>query len=715
MSEKTRMSLRTYTRGMWHASGRQFASKLLVEAVGNPAARFREGQWEAIDAVVNRRRRIIVVERTGWGKSMVYFLATCLLRQQGSGPTLVISPLLALMRNQVEAAKQVGLIAETINSSNYPEWPSITERLVSSSIDLLLISPERLANKHFLETVLERVASHIGMVVIDEVHCISDWGHDFRPDYRRIVNILRFMPSNTPVLGTTATANNRVLEDIQAQLGDFTVQRGPLTRDSLVLQTLQMPDQATRLAWLAEYIPKLNGTGIVYTLTKRDAMTVSAWLLKHGIKAACYHSGVKSEERPNSTDERLYLEESLLKNRIEVLVATSALGMGYDKPDLAFAIHYQAPGSVIAYYQQVGRAGRALERAAGILLAGKEDVDIIEYFRNNAFPPEEDVNQLLALLDANDGMSVPDIEKNLNMRHGRIAHLLKFLSVETPSPVIKMQHKWHRTAVRYQMDKERIDRLTKQREVEWQEIQRYLKTGGCRMAYLQHALNDPRAGRCGRCDNCKRRHSISPKVGRRQVLQALYFLRNMELPIKPRIRIPSGVCPQFSYNGYLLVRLRASEGRVLSRWGDAGWGRYVRQGKSAGHFSDELVAAAAKMVSRWQPTPAPQWVTCIPSSTKPRLVSSFANRLSQRLGLPFMETLVARGSRPPQKEQQNSFHQCRNVEGAFSVRPQVPHTPVLLIDDAVDSRWTFTMAAAKLREAGCGKVFPMALASTASD
>ena len=419
---------------------------------------FRPGQWEAIDALANRRERLLVVQRTGWGKSMVYFVATRILRNRGRGPTLIVSPLLALMRNQIEAAGRLGICALTINSTNREIWPQLQQAVREDEADALLISPERLANDDFVENVLLPIAERIGLLVVDEAHCISDWGHDFRPDYRRLVNVLQRMPGNVPILGTTATANNRVIEDIRDQLGDFDVQRGPLMRQSLALQTMRLPSQAARLAWLSERLHSLPGTGIIYTLTKRDTNQVADWLQSNGVSAKAYYSDVRSDDFEDSNTYRQYLERQLLQNEIKALVATTALGMGYDKPDLGFVIHYQAPGSIVAYYQQVGRAGRGIDWAAGILMAGNEDDDIHEYFRRSAFPKEERVSSILEALEASDGLSVRQIEEAVNLRHGQIEQALKILSVDNPAPVIKSGPRWLRTPVPYRVDRERVRR-----------------------------------------------------------------------------------------------------------------------------------------------------------------------------------------------------------------------------------------------------------------
>lgn len=689
------------------------AEQLLQTALANPAAQFREGQWEAIDTLVNQRQKLLVVQRTGWGKSSVYFISTKIFRDRGMGPTIIVSPLLALMRNQIESAGRLGIVAETMNSSNTADWQAVTQRILNNQIDCLLISPERLANDGFIETVLQPIADRIALMVIDEAHCISDWGHDFRPDYRRIVNILRQLPANTPVLGTTATANQRVVDDIQQQIGNIQIQRGQLGRDSLSLQTLVLPDQPSRLAWLAQVIPTLPGTGIVYTLTVRDAEQVADWLTQNGIDAKAYHGSVEAEGFANSNTYRQHLEGLLLNNQLKVLVATTALGMGYDKPDLSFVIHYQAPGSIVGYYQQVGRAGRGIAQAVGVLMSGTEDQDIHEFFRESAFPSEDHVNEILNLLAQSDGLSIRAIEERSNLRHGQIEKVLKLLSVENPAPVIKVDSQWRRTPIPYAMDHARIAHLTGQREQEWQEVQAYLRDTGCKMVYLRSALDDVDAAACGKCSCCLGRPVVDVPIDAPLAHYAASFLRQAEMPIQPKAQVAANAFVEYGFRGNLPQNLRAQEGRVLSRWGDAGWGRMVAQHKHANHFGDELVEAMAEMIQqRWQPDPAPAWVCCVPSRNHPELVPDFARRLAARLALPFVDVVAKVRDNQPQKGQQNRFYQCRNLDGAFAINKPVPFGAVLLIDDIVDSGWTLTVLAALLQQAGSGAVFPVALASS---
>lgn len=692
----------------------QRAQAYLRTALNSPQASFRDGQWEAIEQLLNRNR-VLVVQRTGWGKSMVYFLATKLLREQGAGTTLLISPLLSLMRNQVEAAQRIGVVARTINSTNEEEWLQIHSDLTANQVDVLLISPERLANDDFRQNILANIVGNIGLFVVDEAHCISDWGHDFRPDYRRIVRVLQAIPSNVPVLATTATANDRVVEDVKAQLGrDIFLQRGSLVRKSLKLQNINIPSPAARMAWLAQTIPSLPGSGIIYTLTQRDAERVAKWLRINSIDAEAYHADIADRGNGGSAKEKL--EQKLLNNEIKVLVATVALGMGFDKPDLGFVIHFQRPASVVHYYQQVGRAGRAVDEAYGILLCGEEDNNITDYFIRNAFPPQLHISELLNALDKSDkGLSASEIQRILNLRKTQIDKTIKFLTVESPSPITKINSKWQVTAAAasYRVDQTYVDAITEIRRKEQQQMQEYMGHSDCLMAFLQTALDDPNPAACGQCKNCNPSLLLDEAYNDELANKAALFLRRSYQPILPRKRWPdSNMFSQSPLSGYQIpLEQQASEGRALSLWRDAGWGELVAYGKyKSNKFSDELVAACVEMLKVWSPDLAPKWVTCIPSLRHPKLVPDFAARLANELGLPFIPCIEKARANRQQKEMENSYQQAKNLDGVFTVTDQCLNGECLLIDDIVDSRWTLTIASALLRQAGCSAVYPMALA-----
>ncbi|MEM8721658.1 MAG: RecQ family ATP-dependent DNA helicase [Cyanobacteria bacterium P01_G01_bin.39] len=693
---------------------KDIAVRLLQNALKNPNANFRDGQWLAISDLVEHKSRLLVVQRTGWGKSLIYFIATRLLRDRGFGLTLLVSPLLALMRNQIAAAARMGVKATAINSSNKEEWSQIREQLLANQIDILLISPERLANQEFLEHTLLTISGNIGLFVVDEAHCISDWGHDFRPDYRRIVRILQQLPDNIPVLATTATANNRVVDDIKAQLGStLKIYRGSLTRNSLQLQNIYLPSQAERMAWLAGQLPSITGSGIIYTLTVADAERLTGWLKTQNIIAEVYHGQLKPEVREK-------LEDQLLANEIKVLVATTALGMGFDKPDLAFVIHYQRPGSVVHYYQQVGRAGRAVDDAYGILLSGEEDQEIVDYFIKTAFPPEADTTRVLQALDeAENGYSVPQLQQQLNLAQTKIGKVLKLLSLSSPAPVVKQGSKWFATPVDYQPDTTKIAELTRIRRQEQAQMQEYMESSECLMTFLANALDDSNPQSCGRCAVCLGQNILSTDFSSKTKDDAIQYLLSCNLIIEPRKKWVQEL-PNYGFSSKIKPELQASTGKAISLWGDAGWGELVKQGKYHNNrFDDALIQGTVEMIQRWrreasplgQPQLQPSWITCVPSLTRPELVPNFAQRLAERLNLPFKPAVKKIKQNRPQKEMNNSYQQGLNLDGAFAINTaQIDSGAVFLIDDIVDSRWTFTVIAALLRRAGSGQVFPIALA-----
>jgi ATP-dependent DNA helicase RecQ len=678
----------------------QAANAALRQVLG-AEARFRDGQAEAIDAIVSGRGRVLVVQRTGWGKSLVYFIATRMLRDQGAGPTVIVSPLLALMRDQIRMADRLGLTALTINSSNKDEWAQVEAQLASNLADVLLISPERLNNHDFRDRMLVPVTTRTGLLVIDEAHCISDWGHDFRPDYRRILNVLRHIPAGTPVLCTTATANQRVIRDVQQQLGqNVEVIRGPLARESLNLSAFRLETQPQRLAWLARWIPSLPGSGIVYCLTVADTRRVAAWLRNRGIPCEPYWGSAL-------TDERLDIEEKLRTNQVKAVVATSALGMGFDKPDLGFVVHFQTLGSPIAYYQQIGRAGRATAAAEIVLLAGQEDEQIWDYFLRTTLPVQAHAETVVKVLtDAGDWLNLGDLEQRVNMPQGRLEMLLKVLDVEGAVEQEPGRKRWRRTLRPWKFDTRRYAAVAKVRREEMQAMRDYLDHTGCRMGFLLDQLDDPAAQPCGNCDNCRGEWNRFPAPDPVDVAEALRFLRNQYLEIEPRKQDP--------YRKRIPADQQLERGRALSLLGDGGWGNEVLQAKrNAKLFSDDLVDAAAELIRNWPVESATEAIVYVPSRADNReFVPDLAARLGQRLELPVLDAVTKVRATRPQKLMENSVQQWRNVEGAYLVDPScpLPSGPLLLVDDVVGSRWTMTLIGGLLRRAGSGPIRPFALA-----
>lgn len=679
------------------------ALELMRLGTGNPGSAFRDGQEGAIRHLVEGRGRLLVVQKTGWGKSFVYFIAAKLLREGGLGPAILISPLLALMRNQIAAAERMGVRAVTINTENREEWTAVERAVSRDEVDIVLVSPEKLANDRFRAQVVAVVGARVSILVIDEAHCISDWGHDFRPHYRLLERFVRALPSNLRLLATTATANNRVMEDLTSVLGpNLEVSRGELNRPSLALQTIRLPSQAERLAWLAEHVAALPGHGIIYALTIRDVVQVAEWLRSRGLNVEAY-SGDTGERRPE-------LEQALLQNRVKALVATTALGMGFDKPDLAFVIHYQTPGSVVAYYQQVGRAGRALSAAYGVLLSGEEERNITDYFIDSAFPTRAEVNAVVEALEAEpEGLSVPLLMARVNVSHGRIQKTVDLLSLESPALIVKQESRWQLTAASLSESFwQRAERLTHLRRSEQRQMQEYVDLEHGHMQFLINAL-DGDASEIVPSPLPPLSTTVDPEL----VLAAIAFLRRTSLPIEPRAKWPAGGMPHLYVRGNIAANLRAEPGKALCVWGDAGWGTLVRTGKYHGRFAEDLVIACAQLMAEWSPAPPPEWVTCIPSRRHPDLVPDFAARLASALGLPFRAVLVRTDDRPEQKTMANGTQQARNVDGSLALtQDAVLPGPVLLVDDMVDSGWTLTVAAWLLRSQGSGVVWPLVLAQT---
>ena len=694
-----------------------------LRALAGDGARLRDDQWTAIRALVAEKRRALVVQRTGWGKSAVYFVATALLRADGAGPTVIVSPLLALMRNQVDAAARAGIHARTINSANLEDWEQIHAEIREGAVDVLLVSPERLNNPGFRDNVLPRLTGTAGLIVIDEAHCISDWGHDFRPDYRRIKTLLEGLPAGIPVLATTATANSRVTLDVAEQLaspdgGEVLVLRGSLDRDSLRLAVVSLPTAAMRLAWLAASLRggALAGSGIIYTLTVAAAYETAAFLREQGIEVTAY-SGKDDQAR------RLAAEEDLLANRVKALVATSALGMGFDKPDLGFVVHLGAPQSPVAYYQQIGRAGRGVERADVVLLPGREDRDIWAYFASLAFPPERQVRATLeSLAEAGRPLSTAALEPHVDLSRGRLESMLKVLDVD--GAVSRTAGGWAATGMPWAYDGERYERVAHERSREQQAMLAYQATDGCRMEFLRRELDDPEARPCGRCDNCTGRpwQAEVPRGGAEAARQRLL---RPGVTVEPRKMWPTGMRDLGidDASGKIPAARVAEAGRALGRLTDVGWGGTLRalfaEGAPDEPVTTQLTDAVVQVLAAWDWARRPASVVTLPSRSRPVLVSSLGERIAAIGRLRYLGSLGYVTPDGPGPRRHNSAQRLSTVWRALTVPSELRAAiaaagsgPVLLVDDQIDSGWTMTVATALLRDAGAAAVLPLALAAT---
>ena len=687
-------------------------AQTILEQLAGPDATLRDDQWTAIEALVVQRRRALVVQRTGWGKSAVYFIAAKLLRAAGRGPTVIVSPLLALMRNQVLAAERAGVHAATINSANVAEWDDIHRRVGNGELDVLLVSPERLNNPDFRDAVLPALAADAGLVVVDEAHCVSDWGHDFRPDYRRIRTLIAELGSGIPVLATTATANDRVVEDVKAQLGvggtDTLVLRGGLDRESLRLSVVRAGNPAQRAAWIAEHLESLPGSGIVYTLTVAQAHDVAALLRERGHKVAAYTGATETAEREQ-------LEADLLDNRVKALIATSALGMGFDKPDLGFVIHLGAPSSPIAYYQQVGRAGRSTDSAEVVLLPGKEDREVWRYFASVAFPSESLVRNVIHALDGDRPQSTAALEPMVDLNRTRLEMVLKVLDVD--GAVRRVKGGWVSTGEEWSYDEERYRRLDEARRREQQAMLDYQDTAECRMMFLRNQLDDPelRDGqRCGRCDNCTgQRYDAQVADAAAESVRAQLLRPGVE--ITPRRQWPTGL----SKLG-LTLSGRISDGpeagRVIGRLTDLGWGARLRRllDEPDQTVPDDVVRAAVDVLASWTWQSRPVAVIGLDSVGHPLLISTLVERLAQLGRLTNLGTLRYAPQRRPVTAANSAYRVAALHDSWAAPEPATFDGlagPVLLVDDMTDTGWTLTMAARVLRGAGVSEVLPFAIAS----
>lgn len=669
---------------------------------------FREGQDEAILSALNNKRTL-VVQKTGWGKSLVYFLTTRILRDKGEGPTIVISPLLSLMNNQLKSAAKFDLIADSINSNNKDEWDRVILNLLNDSIDILFISPERLGNKDFTDKVLSKIEKNIGLLVIDEAHCISDWGHDFRPDYRRIVNITKRLPKNIPLIATTATANDRVIKDIKSQLGnDLEIIRGPLTRESISIDIIKLGNQAERLAWISENLKNINGTGIIYTLTVDDTKLITSYLKSKGYEVEGYYGGLTAEERAEK-------ESKLLNNEIKALVATVALGMGYDKDDISFVIHYQKPGNVVAYYQQIGRAGRKLEDSNAILLCGEEDDEISNYFINSAFPTENEMIQVVNTINSYEGLSQKSVLSHINMKSGRLEKCLKYLEVE--GAIYKEKSKYYPTLNSWKPDMEYSKQISDIRRYELKRMNDYINTETCLMEFIAKELDDNTAHKCGKCKNCID-SKFKNKVEFENVLDAIKFLKGNHLIIEPRKQWPSGLDLNGNGKINILPEYKMEEGIVLCSYGDAGWGSIVKKGKYLENkFNKDLIDASVNILKEKLKEWSIDNIVYIPSLKRVNLVKDFSYNIARILNIPCHDTIIKRKDTVEQKTLENSFYQCQNVIDGFDINDNIKYLGnVLIIDDMVDSKWTFTYCTYLLKKKGIAdKVYPYALAKTSGN
>ena len=683
------------------------AAAYVIAALAGPGAVVRPDQLDAVRVLVCERRRALVVQATGWGKSAVYWIAARAVRDAGAGPVLVVSPLLALMRDQVAAASRAGLRAVTLNSSNVDDWSALERDLAAGTVDVVLVSPERLASPRFVEEVLDPLLGSLGLLVIDEAHCISSWGHDFRPDYQRIAALLLANPA-LPVLATTATANARVTADIADQLGEGTfVQRGELARTSLRLSVLPGLSPIERYAWVADALGQLEGSGIVYVLTVAEATRLSGFLSSRGFAVAEYSGQLDPAERGR-------VEDALRRNELKAVVATSALGMGYDKPDLAFCLHVGSPGSPVDYYQQVGRAGRALDEAVVTLLPGTGDERLWEWFATASVPDPTEANAVLGVLQsARAPMSVIGIETATGVRRSRVELLVKVLAVD--GAVTRSTEGWSVSGVPWRYDDDKYAALIAARRSEADLMRAYASASTCLETLLRRALDDlvEASASCGRCSVCigTLPASLPLAPSRESVEAAAAFLRGLDTVIAPRKLWPSGLT---SRSGRISQGLAIAEGRALAFADDPAWpevGHLLAESGGDVDVPDWILQGLTSVLARWRSTwpGRPISVAAVPSTRRPRFNASLAQGLAAIGQISVIEPFEISGSRADPGL--SPAARARTVESRLRLRTDaiVPNGPILLVDDTYRTGWTLTIGGALLREAGATAVLPLVM------
>ena len=674
-------------------------SNQIIKKLYGLDANFRDGQYEAIEATMTQKR-VLVVQRTGWGKSLVYFVCTKLMRQIGKGVTVVVSPLLVLMENQIEAAIKLGLRCDVLNSNTQERRSEILNNLENNALDLVLITPETLFSDE-VQTRLKNI--NIGLFVIDEAHCISDWGHDFRLEYGQLKKVISTLPQTVPILATTATANNRVVKDLENQLGsNVYVSRGPLTRESLSIQVLKMSTKIERYAWILENINKLTGSGIIYCLTQRDCDHLSDFLKKNGISAEAYYSrGSKEGELLNKE-----IEKRFQNNEIKAIVATIKLGMGYDKEDIAFVIHFQMPSNIVSYYQQIGRAGRNIERAYTFLMFGKEDEDIINYFINTAFPTEEEVTAIMNYISDSDGVKMQQISSALNISQTRLDKAISFLRHD--GFLIKDKSTYYATPKPFVYDKSRYDSITATRIAEMEQLKELAYTSKCYSKFVVECLDDESAYECGHCANCVGKDILPSVPSTEMIHKAEEYINGLVIGIKPRKKWPLS-----DYTKNSFIPSPNKPGICISKYGDPGYGKLVKNDKygQQERFCDELLEKSVDILRPLIKEKGINYITCVPSR-RSEIVYDFSKRLADALGITFVK-LLQKNIDTQQKEMENSSYQCSNAMRSYSLLEsvQVPEK-ILLVDDVVDSGWTLTVCGYCLSSGGCKEVYPFALADS---
>lgn len=665
--------------------------RLLREQFG--LQKFHPEQRSIIEHLV-QGKRVLAIQRTGWGKSLCYQLTSFYYPHM----TLVFSPLKALMRDQCQRCNEIYHIPSALVSSDFsPEENDETlKKATEGKIKILYIAPERLDNPSWQTYVLQM---NISMVIVDEAHCISTWGHDFRPHYRRIVTLLSGLPDNVPVLALTATANRRVEQDIKQQVGiNAIVKRGSMLRPNLHLNVIHCDGDREKLAYLAVHIPRWRGSGIIYTGTQNSAEMVAAFLQQQGVKAEYYHAGREDSERQ-------LIEQGLMTNQYKVICSTNALGMGIDKPDIRFVVHYHIPASPIHYYQEIGRSGRDGKDSICVLLYDAEDLNIQHHFIQGAKPSGQQYEKVLTLIRSDpQGWRLNDLLLDTGFSRNALQNILVDLEDQGLLQRMKLDGKTtlYRSGNLGEIDVTLYESVRVQKELELADMEKYAQKDDCLMDYLASYLGDNSGTCCGTCGNCNPQSWISLPIPQSISANVVNFLERIFLPrIGKRGNIKQPV---------------HEAGWALSYHGNTRIGKLVRASKyeGAGPFAEELVDRAVEVIRTRYPVVELEAVISIPPTKSGNLVEDFARRVAGKLGLPYMSVLIKQRTTQEQKVCTNALQKKKNVKGAFVISDfsQMMGRTFLMIDDIYDSGYMLREVGVTLMQAGARAVYPLTITRT---
>jgi ATP-dependent DNA helicase RecQ len=644
---------------------------------------FFDDQWKTIDRIL-QKKRVLLIEKTGFGKSLTFqFPAT-----QFDGLTIIFSPLIALMRDQIKSLKEKGIKVGLINSGQTDEENDLTiQNAINNKLKILYIAPERQENSVWQEAVLKM---NISFVVIDEAHCISTWGHDFRPAFKRIVNLTKLLPSNIPVLATTATATVSVANDIKNQIGgDIELIRGDLLRENLKLNVIHVESEEDKMAWISNYLKKVKGNGIIYTGTRSNAEIFSKWCESEKLNTIYYHAGLDS-------DSRKLVEKEWMNNKYKAVISTNALGMGIDKSDIRFIIHTQIPQSPIHYYQEIGRAGRDGQTAEIFLLFNPKDTDLPLSFINNARPSIDKYQRVINALKL-EPLGERNLMKATNLKQTQVrtikADLLDQKIIREVMYGRSKKYEYQYNAP--QLNTTVFEALRDHRLREFEKMVEYTNTDKCKMLYLCNYLGDTNSNNCEMCDSClnNKNHFSMSESDKEKIKQFQdNFFPILEVETN-RTNLINGVAS--SYYGFSNV------GRVIHKC------KY----ENGGDYPDILIKQTLKAFSKTFKGQKFDLILFVPPTKSGKLVENFATKIAYTIKLPIYSLKKSRETKE-QKIFQNSALKTENIKDVFEIGIDVTNKSILLIDDIFDSGATIKEIGKMLTKKGAKIIAPLVIAKT---